>query len=132
MAETVKGLREFNVSVDGLVARFEQTSKAALSAAAKILIGEARSSFGSGSGSPESRTGRLAGSIIATEPVSKGLKGYQLQVGPTGVEYARKVELGKRGHRSAPPHPYLAPGYKRAGAAWALVFREMYSHVKAG
>lgn len=115
------GEHEFDKALDDWVARAEKATVAGLKAAGAVAVAEARASFGSGSG-PVSRSGRLAGSILVTEPVKKGLDTYVAQVGPSGVVYARKVELGKKGHRSARPHPYLEPGWARAIAKFEEAF----------
>lgn len=117
---------EFDRAVDDWMTKAEAATVAGLKAAGAIAVTEARASFG-GSGGPVSRSGTLAGSIIVTEPVKKGLATYVAQVGPAGVVYARKVELGKKGHRSARPHPYLEPGWARAISKFEEAFAKSWA-----
>ena len=107
------GDHEFDKALDDYVTRVEKATIAGLQAGGALVVTETKTSFG-GSPGPTSRSGTLAGSVIVTEPVKKGLDTYVAQVGPSGVVYARKVELGKKGHRSARPHPYLQPAWARA------------------
>lgn len=107
------GDHDFDKALDGWMARVEAATIAGLKAAGAVVVSETKASFGSAPG-PTSRSGTLAGSVVVTEPVKKGLDTYVAQVGPDGVVYARKVELGKKGRRSARPHPYLQPAWARA------------------
>jgi hypothetical protein len=103
----------FFAAFDHLVKDMEAATITALEEAAKLLIAETGQSF-TGPPGPTNRSGKLVGSVQAT-PVVKGFPEYSIQVGPQGVEYARRVELGKRGAHSAAPHPYLSPALKRVG-----------------
>lgn len=120
------GTAEFDKAVDNYVARAEAATIAGLKAAGALAVAEAHASFGQSPG-PVSRSGTLSGSIVVTEPVKKGLDTYVAQVGPSGVVYARKVELGKKGHRSARPHPYLQPAWARAITKFEEAFAKSWA-----
>ena len=120
-----EGLAGLDQALIHWVEKMPKATETAIRDGAQLVVTEARASFG-GSG-PHSRSGRLQQSITFTAPKVVGLGQYEAQVGPSGVVYARKVELGKHSPRSAGPHPFLRPGFNRArtklvdlfAAAWA-------------
>lgn len=115
-----KHLEEFDKALKSWSERALKASAAALKKAGGHVATETKASFGSGSG-PKMNSGALAGSITTTEPVQTS-HGYSAQVGPAGLAYGRRVELGKRGKFSAAPHPYFRPGYDRAAHKFVEIF----------
>ena len=117
---------EFDKALDEMVKRALEVSRTALIAATEVVKKEVTASFGSGNG-PVSRSGRLAKATTGTEPKRVGgLQRYETTIGPTGLEYIRKVELGKHNPHGGGPHPYFKPGYTRAGATFHKVFRDAW------
>lgn len=123
----LEGEQQFDRALDEWIARAERASAAALTAAGHEVAIETAASF-NGSG-PVSRTGRLAHSVVTTAPVKKS-SGWEAQVGPAGLIYVRRVELGKRGRRSAGPHPFFQPGYQRAGGRFAHIFAHHWAQAQ--
>lgn len=121
---------DFARALDAWIDRAEKASGVALTAAGAEVARESAASFDSGDG-PTNRSGTLAGSVATTEP-HKGLHGYEVTVGPAGVVYARRVELGKAGDHSAGPHPYFRPGFERAGARFVEIFSAAWADAAPG
>jgi hypothetical protein len=111
---------DWRKAVEAWADRADQATNTAIVEATALVSTEVAASFGVGSG-PVSRTGRLASSV--TSVIDKGGLGqYTAQVGPAGLEYVRRVELGKAGRHSAGPHPYFTPGWDRAAIKFVEVF----------
>lgn len=123
------GKGEFDAALDRMVEKAHAAAEAALRSAGEAVVNEAHASFGSGGG-PRTGSGRLADAIGMTNPAVDGF-GYTASVGPMGVVYARRVELGKHSPHGAMAHPYLKPGFSRAKpkieeifiAAWTAATR---------
>lgn len=116
---------KFDAAMAKMVANAPKVAEAALREAAQLGVVDMRADV-------HSKSGKLAGSIMATDPVVKGLGGYEVKIGPTGLPYARKVELGKHGDRSAGPYPYVVPGFKRAVPKFIDVFRKHWATIHKG
>lgn len=114
------GAHEFDTAIEALIDRMHTASKVGLAAAGDAVVKETGASFGTATG-PTNRTGALLASVIRTEVEPTGF-GYTVQVGPSGVVYARRVELGKRKPFSAGSHPYLQPGFGRAAKSFTEIF----------
>lgn len=127
---TFSGVPEFSRALDDWKRRAVEASKAGLKAAGAEVARETRNSFGQ-SGGPRILSGALAESVTTTDP-DQGPDGWTVRVGPTGLDYARRVELGKRAPRSAGPHPYFRPGFDRAGARFVEIFRSVWTDAQPG
>lgn len=123
-----RGAPEFHQAMTKMGTDALAATRAALIAAAAIGVSEAKASFGTGGG-PQSDSGTLSGSIEASDPVAKGLTGYEVFFGPSGP-YARRVELGKQGARSAAPHSYMVAGFARAAPQFIDVFRKAWTDLR--
>lgn len=121
------GGREFDEALDRWTRRAVEGTQAALAGAGAAVADEARKSFDGSGGHPRRGGGALEASIVVTTPKSVGFEKYEAQVGPSGVVYARRVELGKKGAHSARPHPYLQPGFKRAAKVIGEVFHKAWA-----
>lgn len=119
------GWDQMRAALDKMGDAADEATRVGIIAAGQVLVDSTRHQFGAGSG-PRSRTGTLAGSVKATDPVRVGFGSYELKVGPQGVAYARVVELGKKGARHRRPHPYLRPGYKAAASKFGQTFRQSW------
>jgi hypothetical protein len=95
----------FDKSLADWIDRVDTATQDGLRAAGDVVVEGARDSFGNPPG-PNSITGTLEDSIEAGDVTGFEAHGYQILIGPSGVDYARKVEL--RGH------PYLKPGLARS------------------
>ena len=111
------GTKEFSNTIDAMIEAAKVAAVAAIREAGKLVVAESRTGI-------HSVTGDLAASIIVTDPVSDGF-GYTAQVGPSGVAYARKVELQKRG-----VHAYFAPGFSRAQTHFEQIFAKAWSEIR--
>ena len=100
-----EGGGKFDVALERWLAETVLATAEGAKTAAQSVITAARSNI-------NSQSGRLAGSIGSDVTASVG--GYEARIGPQGVEYARKVELGKRNPHGGMSHPYLKPGFERA------------------
>lgn len=134
MSDMVKfeHVAEFDAALDEWVARIHKATAAGIRAAGAEVAKQTAAGFGSGS-APVSRSGALARSVVTTEPKPVGANQWEAKVGPAGLAYVRRVELGKHSPHSAGPHPYFRPGFKRAGGRFAELFRAAWaeaSHVK--
>lgn len=116
---------KFDAAMAKMIANAPKVAEAALREAAQLGVVDMRADV-------HSKSGKLAGSITATDPVVKGLGNYEVQIGPTGLPYARKVDLGKRGAHSAPAYPYRVPGFKRAVPKFIDVFRKHWATIHKG
>ena len=116
----IENAGEFDRALDAWMQRADMASRAALAAAGREVATETAASFGA-PGGPVNRTGALSRSTITTTP-ARTATGYEAQVGPAGLVYVRRVELGKAGAHHAKPHPYFRPGFKRAGAKFVEIF----------
>lgn len=119
------GVDEWDAAIDAWVDRIERATEDGLRAAGQSVADETPRSFGS-DGGPTSRSGALAASVVVTDP-RKTDSGYELEVGPTGLMYVRKVELGKAGTHSGPPYPYFRPAYDRAGERFVTVIQQAWA-----
>lgn len=117
---------EFDKALDDWVARVEKAAGTALKAAGAEIAKETQASFGT-SGGPVRRSGALAGSVVTSEPAKSGSEAWEVTVGPQGLAYVRRVELGKKGRHSAAPHPYFKPALGRAGSRFEEVFRAAWA-----
>lgn len=124
----LEGVDDFNRALDAWIERANRASVEALKAAGDEVARETRNSFGS-AGGPQIVSGALADSVITTDPV-EGPQGWEARVGPSGLEYIRRVELGKRSPRSAGPHPYFRPGFDRAGPRFVEIFRSAWTEAQ--
>lgn len=122
---TLIGVDEFNAALDAWIERVERVTQDGLTAAGQSVADETPRSFGV-DGGPTSRSGALASSVVVTDPRPVD-SGYELEVGPTGLEYVRKVELGKAGAHSGPPYPYFRPAYDRAGERFVTVLQQAWA-----
>lgn len=127
---TFTGGAEFARALDDWKQRTVEASKAGLKAAGAEVARETRNSFGQ-PGGPQIVSGALADSVITTDP-SQGPEGWEVRVGPAGLDYVRRVELGKRAPRSAGPHPFFRPGFDRAGARFVEIFRSVWTDAQPG
>lgn len=85
----------------------------------------------SGPPGPNVDTGRLSNSIIVEGPHRVGFGHYQARIGPSGVEYARVIEIGDRA-RNHRKHPYARPGLKDSKAEAGAVWRRAMARATAG
>jgi hypothetical protein len=118
----LEGRTEFDAAIDAWVARIEIATQAGLKAATEEVKKESAASFGSVGGPQRGASGKLEEAVTGTEPKKGGLSEYETTVGPTGLAYIRRVELGKAGAHSAKAHPYFQPGYERASLRFLEVF----------
>lgn len=109
----------------------ERAMRDGVVAGSEVVAIEAQNSFASGDG-PQSQSGDLAGSIHATPPEQSDLHGYVARIGPAGLEYARKVELGKSGDHHGPAYPYLRPGFERAKPQIMPRLRDLWANAHKG
>ncbi len=121
----LEGVDQWNAAIDAWVERVEAVTQEGLRAAGQTVADETPRSFGM-DGGPTSRSGALASSVIVTDP-RKVESGYELEVGPAGLAYVRKVELGKAGTHSGPPYPYFRPAYDRAGPQFVTVIHQAWA-----
>lgn len=116
----LKGLHEFEHAIDRIRAMVDTATRDATAEITRAMIEEARAGI-------NSQSGTLADSIHA-DTTRVGFGVYEATVGPGGVEYARKVELGKQGKHSAAPHPYLQPAERKVFGT----VNEVYARAWAG
>lgn len=121
------GTRDFNRALERWLERAELASREALVAAGAEVARETKNSFGS-EGGPNIVTGRLADAVTTTDPYPVDPRGWEIRVGPAGLDYVRRVELGKSGARSAPAYPYFQPGFKRAGERFVQIFTDAWTN----
>ena len=131
MTSKMEHIAEFDAALAAWTARAQRAGREALIAAATAVADETKASFGAGSGAPRSRSGRLADSVQGDAPVETPT-GWTSTVGPAGVPYARRVELGKSGPHHAGPHPYFRPGFKRAGTRFIEIFHAAWTAASPG
>lgn len=113
----------FDKSLDDWLERVNRGTEAGLADAGREVGDEARHSFGTADG-PQSRTGTLEHSIIVDDVTKVGDSGYEVRIGPSGVEYARKIELGG--------FPYLEPGLGRASDRILTAMRAAWQAAQKG
>lgn len=118
MTFSLDGADEFEAALDKWVGEMFLATAAGTKTAAKGVVDMARTQI-------NSRSGRLARSI-KSEVKPDGLDGYTAQIGPQGVEYARKVELGKKNPHGALGYPYLQPGYEMAMATMTETYAAVW------
>ena len=104
-----KGVEAFDAAVERMIERADRATAVAIVVAGKFVEEAARAKA-------HSRTGAMVGSITQDGPRQTGFAAYDLKVGPT-IVYTRAVELGKKGYRHRPPHPWFRPGFEAAAAA---------------
>lgn len=120
---SLKHEAEFDHALDEWTERALAATKTAIERAGAEVATESAAQFGQ-AGGPANVSGHLGGSITTSPPQKvKGMNGYEATVGPTGVVYARKVEIGKRGQHSARAHPYFKPGWLKAGHKFMDIFK---------
>ena len=131
MTSKLEHVAEFDAALAAWTTRAQRAAREALIAAAAAVADETKASFGGGAAAPQSRSGRLADSVRGDTPVETP-SGWTSTVGPAGVPYARRVELGKSGRRHAGPHPYFRPGFKRAGSRFVEIFHAAWTAAAPG
>jgi len=114
----------FDKALDDWFRHVQDATRTALAESGRIVADETRAGFGQAP-APTSRSGALAGSVGTSAPHTTS-SGYEVQIGPQGVIYARKQELGKRRPYSSGPHPYFKPGFLRAGARFQTIFADAW------
>lgn len=117
-----KGFEAFEAALDKLVEHADTGAARAVTQAAELVAEKA-------AGKIHSRSGKLAGSLRPAKPNRVGFGDYELKVGPKGVEYARKHDLGKHGRHSGPPHPSFQPGYREASSEFSEIFRRAWTQL---
>ena len=105
-----KGVAEFDSAIDAWLHRTETASHDALVEATQVVHDQTASEFGQGN-APVSRSGALAAAVTMSQPRKIGESGLEVDIGPTGLVYIRRVEIGHQSPHSAGPHPFFAPGW---------------------
>lgn len=118
----LKGFEAFKASLDKMVEHADTGAAKAVTQAAELVAEKA-------AGRIHSRSGKLAASLKPAKPTRVGFGDYELKVGPKGVVYARKHDLGKHGRHSGPPHPSFQPGYHEASSEFAEIFRRAWTQL---
>lgn len=117
---SIEGVEKLDHAFDAWVARIEEATKTALIAAGAAVAQTTAAGFGK-SPAPTSRSGALASSIATSDPKRAG-HGYTVEIGPSGVVYARRQELGKSGKGHSGAHPYFKPGFESATDRFIDIF----------
>ena len=107
----IRGLREFQVALDRIMAQAELATKKSVAEGAHAIEAKTKA------GAPVV-TGTLRRSIAVFGPKREGLAVYSARVGPTTV-YGRRISLGFRGPDSLgrvynqSGNPYFQTGFHR-------------------
>jgi len=104
----MEGKEAFDAALERWAERAARATAVAIGVAGKSVEDSAR-------GKAHSHSGAMVGSITQEGPREVGFGSYELKVGPT-IVYTRAVELGKKGYRHRPPHPWFQPGFEEAAA----------------
>jgi len=132
----------FNDSMDALIKRINEATKAGTATGALLIRDNARREFEGnhpkgqphvGGNRPNVVTGSLRRSImlIPPEPIMLGPGKYTISVAPTMI-YGRRIELGFTGtdslgrHFNQPPYAYLQPGVDKALPVIPRIFRDAW------
>lgn len=113
---------DFAKAIDNWIEQARKAIPVALTNAGADVVDAAQAQFDTGDG-PHNITGTLSGSIIVADITELG-NGYEARIGPSGVEYARKVELTG--------HAYLEPGLGRATHDLIRHFVDAWSDAQKG
>lgn len=103
------GLDDLERALTGLDVALDRAAGHAVTAAGGMVASLFAGQFNTAGGA-RSSSGVLAGSVETDEPRRVGFGVYEASVGPSGVEYARVIELG---HRAPGPRPKFEP-FKKA------------------
>jgi hypothetical protein len=125
----IRGVREFDQSIDKLIREQERQSLVALNEGVKAIAAAARSNVGSGR--PASRSGNLRRSIRwwGAKRIAPGV--FVARAGPSrrskAAKYARPVELGNPRWQRGTGYPYLKPAERAVRPTLPAIYRRAWT-----
>jgi hypothetical protein len=126
----VRGVREFEQTIDNLIRAQERASLAALNAGVKEIATLAKANVG-GQEHPQSRSGALRRSIRwwGAKPIAPGV--FAARAGPSrrskAARYARPTELGNPRWVRRTGYPYLKPAERAVRRELAAIYRRAWT-----